>query len=112
MQPGAERAEAIQQIFSDEYEPNWRARNGPAAPRPGWSQSRAEAGGAAISVDIGHAAPLMVDFDRDGKQDLLVGQFGDGKLRIYRNVGDNHTPKFDKYAWFKAGGADGKVPAG
>ena len=48
----------------------------------------------------------------DGNFDLLVGQFGDGKLRIYRNLGDNKNPKFGAYAYFKAGSADGKVPAG
>ena len=73
---------------------------------------RVEAGGKPIDVDIGHAAPLVADFDADGNFDLLVGQFGDGKLRIYRNLGDNKTPKFGAYAYFKAGNSDGKVPAG
>ena len=73
---------------------------------------RVEAGGQPIDVEIGHAAPLIADFDRDGKMDLLVGQFGGGKLRIYRNVGANGAPKFEKFAWFKAGVSDGKVPSG
>ena len=73
---------------------------------------KVEAGGKPIDVDIGHAAPLMVDFDGDGIKDLLVGQFGEGKLRIYRNVGTKTEPKFDNFAWFKAGFADGKVPSG
>src|SRR5262249_50018475 len=41
------------------------------------------AGGQAINVDIGHAAPFFADIDGRGVKDLLVGQFGDGKLRIY-----------------------------
>ena len=73
---------------------------------------RVEANGKPIDVDIGHAAPLAADFDGDGHFDLLVGQFGEGKLRIYRNLGDNHAPKFGAFAYFKAGGADGKVPSG
>ena len=73
---------------------------------------RIEAKGKPIDVDIGHAAPLAADFDGDGHFDLLVGQFGEGKLRIYRNLGDNHAPKFGAFAYFKAGGADGKVPSG
>lgn len=73
---------------------------------------RVEANGKPIDVDIGHAAPLVADFDGDGVQDLLVGQFGDGKLRIYRNQGNNSTPKLGAFAWFQAGGAEGKVPAG
>ena|ERR1043166_5058541 len=73
---------------------------------------RVEAGSKPIDVDVGHAAPLLVDFDGDGLKDLLVGQFGDGKLRIYKNEGSATTPKFSAFAWFKAGSADGKVPAG
>ena len=73
---------------------------------------KVEAGGKPIDVEIGHAAPLVTDFDGDGKFDLLVGQFGDGKLRIYRNTGGNHAPKFGAFAWYQAGGANGKVPAG
>ena len=39
-----------------------------------------------VDTDVGHAAPYLYDFDGDGKRDLLVGQFGEGKLRIYRLV--------------------------
>jgi hypothetical protein len=73
---------------------------------------RVLANGQPISVEVGHAAPLMVDFDGDGVRDLLVGQFGQGKLRIYRNVGTDTAPEFSQFAWFQAGGADGKVPSG
>jgi len=70
------------------------------------------AGDKPIDTDIGHAAPFLADFNGDGKNDLLVGQFGDGKLRIYTNVGTNQAPKFDeKFAWFQADRQDGKVPA-
>jgi hypothetical protein len=73
---------------------------------------RVSAGDSPIDVEVGHAAPLMMDIDGDGKPDLLVGQFGKGKLRIYHNVGSNTEPRFDEFAWFKAGSADGMVPAG
>jgi len=71
-----------------------------------------QAAGKPIDTDVGHAAPYVVDFDRDGKRDLLVGQFGDGKLRIYRNTGTNEKPAFGEVEWFKAGGDVAKVPAG
>jgi len=65
-----------------------------------------------IDVDIGHAAPLVTDFDGDGVPDLLVGQFGDGKLRIYKNVGTAKAPRFDGFSWFKTGEQDGRIPSG
>ena len=71
-----------------------------------------KAGGNSIDVEIGHAAPFVGDFDGDGRRDLLVGQFGDGKLRIYLNEGSNQEPKFGEMKWFMAGGAEGKVPSG
>ena len=72
----------------------------------------AMAGGKPIKVDIGHAAPIFADFDGDKMPDLLVGQFGEGKLRIYKNIGSRTQPKFDKFEWFQAGGTIAKADAG
>ena len=72
---------------------------------------RLEAGGRPIDTDLGHAHPLLYDFDRDGKRDLLVGQFGDGKLRIHKNIGSNKAPVFAESTWFMAGGAVATIPA-
>src|SRR5262245_56814080 len=60
----------------------------------------------------GHAAPCFGDFDGDGIMDLLVGQYHEGRLRIYRNTGTNARPKFQNYAWFEAGRAIARVPEG
>lgn len=88
---------------------------------PAWGEERAsglappvivEADGEPIDVEVGHAAPHFADFDEDGVPDLLVGQFGEGKLRIYRNEGTAAEPVFKNFTWFKAGADLGVVPAG
>jgi hypothetical protein len=73
---------------------------------------RLEAAGKPIDTAVGHAAPLVVDFDGDGKNDLLVGQFGDGLLWIYKNVGTNAQPRYAAGMKFQAAGKEGRIPAG
>lgn len=74
--------------------------------------SRVLVAGEPIDVEIGHAAPHIADWNGDGKNDLLVGQFGEGKLRIYLNEGTANEPKYTTYSYFKADGEDAKVPTG
>ncbi len=73
---------------------------------------RIEAAGKPIDTDIGHAAPFVGDFDGDGVNDLLVGQFGGGLLWIYRNEGTNAAPKLAAGVKFKDGEKEGTVPSG
>lgn len=73
---------------------------------------RLEAGGKAIDTAIGHAAPFVGDFDGDGVRDLLVGQFGDGILWIYRNEGSDANPRLAPGAKFQEGRPEGRVPTG
>jgi hypothetical protein len=73
---------------------------------------RLEAAGKPIDTAVGHAAPFVCDFDGDGVKDLLVGQFGDGILWMYRNVGTNKQPKLAAGVKFKDGQKDGCVPTG
>ena len=44
--------------------------------------------------------------------DLLVGQFGEGLLWIYRNEGTAARPRLAAGVKFKDGREDGRVPTG
>ncbi|MCI0747085.1 MAG: hypothetical protein L0Y58_16900 [Verrucomicrobia subdivision 3 bacterium] len=55
----------------------------------------------------GYAAPCWDDIDGDGKKDLLVGQFKDGKIRVYKGLGGE---KLAPGEWLKAEGKVAKVP--
>ncbi len=72
-----------------------------------------EADGKPIDAEqIGHAAPFFGDFDDDGINDLLVGQFAGGIVRIYKNLGTNQAPKLAAGVTFQDGRPEGVVPTG
>lgn len=70
------------------------------------------AGDEPINVDMGHAAPFVADLKGDGRLVLLVGQFGDGKLRLYPNLGTRTAPRFEKFEWFQVDGQVVTLPTG
>ena len=53
---------------------------------------------------FGHAAPALIDLDRDGDLDLLVGQYTDGIVEVYKNTGSDKNPKYEASGKLKAGG--------
>src|SRR5215468_5266642 len=69
---------------------------------------RLKAGDDFIRVESpGYACPCLVDIDHDGKLDLLVGQFNQGKIKVYKGLGDM---KFAPGEWLKADGDVAQVP--
>jgi len=66
-----------------------------------------EANGGPINVGAGgNASPFVVDWNGDGKQDLLLGQYNGGKVRFYENIGENFAPVFGDSTFLQADGAD------
>ncbi len=59
-----------------------------------------------IVVDAHHAAPIYDDIDGDGLKELLVGQFQEGRIRLYENYGTNERPVFKTFTWLEAGGEE------
>jgi hypothetical protein len=70
------------------------------------------ANGNPIQVSGGHADPCMKDWDGDGVQDLLVGQYSGGNIRFYRNVGTNSAPEFTTFEYLYADGSIISMPYG
>jgi hypothetical protein len=69
---------------------------------------RLTAGDAPIKVESpGYAAPCWADLDGDGKKDLLVGQFRQGKIRVFKHEGG---AKFGAGKWLEADGKVAEVP--
>jgi len=62
-----------------------------------------EANGVSINVGYGgNASPFVVDWNGDGKQDLLLGQFDGGKVRYYENTGENFAPVLGDSVYLQA----------
>jgi hypothetical protein len=69
---------------------------------------RLMSGNAAIRVEgPGYAAPCWADLHGDGKMHLLVGQFNQGKIRVFKHLGEE---KFAPGNWLQAEGKVAEVP--
>lgn len=55
----------------------------------------------------GYACPSWAEINRDGKKHLLVGQFNDGKIKVYQH---ESAEKFGPGVWLKAEGKTAIVP--
>ncbi len=70
------------------------------------------AGSAPLAVELGYSMPFVVDWNNDGKKDLLVGQKSGGKVRLYLNEGTDANPSFNGFSYLQAGGSDISLPGG
>jgi hypothetical protein len=59
----------------------------------------------------GGFTPSVVDWNGDGKKDLIVGSFI-GQVRAFINIGSNSEPKFAKEIMVEAGGQPIKLACG
>jgi hypothetical protein len=66
-----------------------------------------------VPIDVGYyGAPEMYDWNLDGAKDLILGQFSEGKIRLYSNQGLDTAPDFNGYTFFQSGGTDITLPYG
>lgn len=71
-----------------------------------------KADGKPVSVERGHADPVLYDWDGDGVRDLVVGQFAEGRIWVYRNTGTEKEKSFAAPEALEADGAPIKIDAG
>jgi hypothetical protein len=70
-----------------------------------------EANGSAITVN-GHADPCVADWDGDGLKDLLLGEFTQGRIRLYLNSGTSNAPVFTTWSYLESDGVVITLPYG
>ena len=68
---------------------------------------RLKAGGKFVRAESpGYACPAWADVDGDGKPELVVGQFAQGKMKVFKHLG---KLDFAEGEWLKAGGKVAQV---
>lgn len=70
------------------------------------------ADGARIDLPIGHASPLVTDWDSDGDKDLILGRFQSGNLMMYENTNNNDSPILAYTGLMQANGSNIVLPSG
>ena len=64
-------------------------------------------------IDVGlYSAPIAYDWNGDAKKDLIVGQFDQGRIRYYENMGEDSNPAFSGFTFLQANNATINLPYG
>ena len=67
----------------------------------------------ASPIDVGfYGSPFTYDWNGDGKKDFIVGQFTNGNIRYYENIGDHDDPSFNGFSYLQANGTTITLPYG
>lgn len=61
-------------------------------------------GASSLSVDF-DATPTVVDWNNDGRKDLVAGQYTSGHIRLYLNQGTDTAPLFSGYSLIESDGS-------
>ncbi len=69
-----------------------------------------------VDIDVpGYSVPSFVDWNNDKLNDLVIGEggggIGDGKIRVYLNVGTESNPQFSDYFYAQSNGSDLTCPS-
>jgi len=67
--------------------------------------TRIQANGVNMKVDTYASVPCVVDWNEDGKKDLLVGCFYSGNVYRFLNSGSNSAPVFTTGIMLQADGS-------
>lgn len=68
-------------------------------------------GGGDLTVDK-YSTPTTVDWNNDGKRDLLCGQYTDGRVWLFLNQGTDMNPMFNGGALVESAGVPITTPYG
>lgn len=74
--------------------------------------TRLKTGNSYMKVDTYTSVPCVVDWNADGKKDLLVGCFYYGNVYLYLNSGTNEAPVFTTGSKLMVSGSDISVAYG
>ncbi len=71
---------------------------------------RLKAGSEFVEVSVGYACPTLFDIDQNGTDDLVVGEYDQGQVRLFFNQGIDGEPVLAPYEYLMIGSERFSVP--